>query len=67
MTTYQRAAYEQLKEQYTAKSAQQRAAYEELRQMVINMSQGGTCAPNPSWPYNSQPPPTPDPLHLPLY
>ena len=60
-------AYTQLKEQYTAESAQQRAAYEELRQMIINMSQGGTCAPNPNWPHNSQPPPPPDPPQPPLY
>ena len=60
-------AYTQLKEQYTAESAQQRAAYEELRQMVINMSQGGTCAPSPSWSHNSQPPPPPDPPQPPLY
>ena len=46
-------AYTQLKEeqrlaneQHKAESEQQRAAYEELRQMVMNMTQGGTCAPN---------------------
>ena len=60
-------AYTQLKEQYIAESAQQRAAYEKLRQMIINMSQGGTCALNPSWPHNSQPPPPPDPPQPPLY
>ena len=59
--------YTQLKEQYTAESAQHRAAYEEFRQMVINMSQGETCAANSSWPHNSQPPPPPDPPQPPLY
>ena len=54
-------------EQQIAESERQRAAYEELRQMVINMSQGGTCAPNPSWPHNSQPPPPPNPPQPPIY
>ena len=52
-------AYTQLKEQYIADSEQQRATYEELRQIVMNMAKGGTCAPNPFWPHNSQPPPPP--------
>ena len=42
--------YTQLKAsqaQQRAKSEQQRAVYEQLREMVINMAQGGTCAPNP--------------------
>ena len=52
-------AYTQLKEQYRADSEQQRAAYEELRQIVMNMAQGGTCAPNPFCPPNPQPPPPP--------
>ena len=43
----QNVAFTQLKEQHRADSEQQRAAYEELRQMVMNMAQGGTCAPNP--------------------
>ena len=60
-------AYTQLKEQYIADSEQQRAAYEELRQMVMNMTQGGTCATNPFWPHNSQPPPPPNPPQPPLY
>ena len=34
-------------------------AYEELRQIVMNVAKGGTCAPNPFWPHNSQPPPPP--------
>ena len=57
-------AYTQLKEQQKAESKQQRAAYEQLRKMVMNMAQGGTCAPNPFWPYDQQPPP---PLSPPLY
>ena len=63
----QRVAYEQLKEQHRAESEQQRAAYEELREMVMNMAQGGTCAPNPFWSYNRQPPPPPPPPAPPLY
>ena len=67
----QRVAYTQLKEeqrlaneQHRAESEQQRAAYEELRQMVMNMTQGGTCAPNPFWPPNPHPPPPPPPPPL---
>ena len=63
-------AYTQLKEeqrlaneQHRVESEQQRAAYEELRQMVMNMTQGGTCAPNPFWPPNPHPPPPPPPLY----
>jgi hypothetical protein len=59
-------AYAQLKEQQRAESEQQRMAYEQLREMVINMSQGGTCAPNPLWSYDQQPPPPPLPAP-PLY
>ncbi|XP_073259847.1 uncharacterized protein [Populus alba] len=61
-------AYTQLKEeqrlaneQHRAESEQQRAAYEELRQMVMNMTQGGTCEPNHFWPPNPHPPPPPPP------
>jgi hypothetical protein len=36
--------------------------------MVMNMAtQSGTCAPNPFWSYNHQPPPGPPPPALPLY
>ena len=58
----QRVASEQQRaesEQHRAEFELQRAAYEELRQMVMNMAQGGTCAPNPFLPHNSQPPPPP--------
>ena len=59
----QRAESEQLKTsqaQQRAEYEQQRAAYKELREMVMNMAtQSGTCAPNPFWPYNHQPPPPP--------
>jgi hypothetical protein len=42
--------------------AQQKAEYEQLREMVMNMAtHSGTCAPNPFWPYNHQPPPPPAP------
>ena len=51
--------------QQRAEFAQQKAAYEQLREVVMNMAaQSGTCAPNPFWPYNHQPPPPPAP---PLY
>jgi len=66
----QRAESEQLKAsqaQQRAKSEQKKAAYEQLREMVMNMAtQSGTCAPNPFWPYNHQPPPPPPPAP-PLY
>ena len=52
-------AYEQLKEQHRVESEQQRAAYEELCQMVMNIAQGGTCAPNSFLPSNPRPPPPP--------
>ena len=55
------AEYAQLKTshaQQRAESAQQKAAYEQLREVVMNIAaQSGTCAPNPFWPYNHQPPP----------
>jgi hypothetical protein len=47
----QKAEYEQQKAAYE----QQKAAYEQLREMVMNMVNSGTCAPNPFWPYNHQP------------
>jgi len=56
----QKTEYEQQKAAYE----QQKAAYEQLREMVMNMANSGTCAPNPFWPYNHQPPPPPAP---PLY
>ena len=52
-TTYQRSTAQQ-----RAESEQQKAAYEQLREMVMNMAtHSRTCAPNPFWPYNHQPPP----------
>ena len=62
----QRAKYTQLKEQHRAESEQQRA-YEQLREMVMNMAQGGTCAPNPFLLYDHQPPPPLPPPAPPLY
>ena len=56
-------AYTQLKEQQISESEQQRAAYEQLREMIMNMAQGGTWAPNPFWPYDQQPPPPAPPLY----
>jgi len=60
----QRAESEQIK----ASQAQQKTAYEQFREMVMNMAiYSGTCAPNPFWPYNHQPPPPPPPPAPPLY
>jgi len=62
----QKAEYEQQKAAYE----QQKTAYEQLHEMVMNMANSGTCAPNPFWPYNHQPPPPgspPPPLAPPLY
>jgi chromosome segregation ATPase len=65
----QRAESEQIK----ASQAQQKTAYEQFREMVMNMAiYSGTCAPNPFWPYNHQPPPLgspppPPPPAPPLY
>ena len=63
----QRVEYAQLKEQHGGQSKEQRAAYEQLREMVMNMARGGTCAPNPFWSYDQQPPPLSPPPAPPLY
>jgi len=61
----QKAEYEQQKAAYE----QQKAAYEQLREMIMNMANNGTCAPNLFWLYNHQPPPgsPPPPPAPPLY
>jgi len=61
----QKVEYEQQKAAYE----QQKAAYEQLCEMVMNMANSGTCAPNLFWPYNHQPPPgsPPPPPAPPLY
>ena len=62
----QRAESEQIKASQTQQKMeyeQQKAAYEQLHEMVMNMENSGTCAPNPFWPYNHQRPP-PDLLLL---
>jgi hypothetical protein len=55
--------------EYEAAHEQQKAAYEQLREMIMNMSNSGTCAPNICWPYNHQPPlgSPPPPPAPPLY
>jgi regulator of replication initiation timing len=68
----QRAESEQIKAsqaQQKAESEQQKTAYEQLREMIMNMANSGTCAPNLFWPYNHQPPPgsPPPPPAPPLY
>jgi hypothetical protein len=72
----QRAESEQLKAsqalqkaEYEAAHEQQKTAYEQLREIIMNMSNSGTCAPNIFWPYNHQPPPgsPPPPPAPPLY
>jgi len=61
----QKAEYEQQKAAYE----QQKTAYEQLREMIMNMANSGTCAPNLFWPFNHQPPPgsPPHPPAPPLY
>ena len=46
-----------------------KTAYEQLREMIMNMANSGTCAPNLFWSYNHQPPPgsPPPPPAPPLY
>jgi hypothetical protein len=68
----QRAEFEQIKASQTQQKAayeQQKAAYEQFREMIMNMANSGTCAPNLFWPYNHQPPlgSPPPPPALPLY
>jgi len=60
----QKAEYEQQKAAYE----QQKEAYEQLREMIMNMANSRTCAPNLFWLYNHQPPPgSPPPPAPPLY
>ncbi|KAI9386646.1 hypothetical protein POPTR_010G053902v4 [Populus trichocarpa] len=64
-----KASQAQQKAEYEAAYEQQKAAYEQLREMIMNMANSGTCAPNLFWPYNHQPPPgsPPPPPAPPLY
>ena len=65
--TQQKAEYKQQKTAYE----QQKAAYDQFHEMVMNMAtHSRTCASNPFWPYNHQPPPLgspPPPPAPPLY
>jgi len=68
----QRAESEQIKAsqaQQKVEYEQQKATYEQLREMIMNMANSGTCAPNLFWPYNHHPPPgsPPPPPAPPLY
>jgi chromosome segregation ATPase len=69
----QRAESEQIKASQAQQKAEyepQKTAYEQFREMVLNMANSGTCAPNPFRPYNHQPPPSGSsapPLAPPLY
>jgi len=59
----------QQKAEYEAAYEQQKAAYEQLHEMIMKLSNSGTCAPNLFWPYNDQhppgsPPPPPAPSSL---
>jgi len=47
----------QQKAEYEAAHEQQKAAYDQLYEMIMKLSNSGTCAPNSFWPYNHQPPP----------
>jgi len=64
-----KASQAQQKAEYEAAHEQQKAAYEQLREMLMNMTNSGTCAPNLFWPYNHQPPlgSPPPPPAPPLY
>jgi hypothetical protein len=64
-----KASQAQQKAEYEAAHEQQKAAYEQLREIIMNMSNSGTCTPNIFWPYNHQPPPgsPPPPPAPPLY
>jgi ribosomal protein L29 len=64
-----KASQAQQKAEYEAAHEQQKAAYEQLHAMIMNLSNSGTCAPNPFLPYNHQPtpgspPPPPAPSSL---
>jgi cell division septum initiation protein DivIVA len=52
-----KASQAQQKAEYEAAQEQQKAAYDQLYEMIMKLSNSGTCAPNPFWPYNHQPPP----------
>jgi len=62
-----KASQAQQKAEYEAAHEQQKTAYEQLREMIMNMSNSGTCALNLFLPYNHQlpqgspPPPPPAP------
>ena len=64
-----KACQAQQKAEYEAAHEQQKAAYEQLREMIMNLTNSGTCVPNIFWPYNHQPPPgsPPPPPAPPLY
>ena len=64
-----KASQAQQKTEYEAACEQQKAAYEQLREMIMNLTNSGTCAPNRFWPYNHQPPlgSPPPPPAPPLY
>jgi hypothetical protein len=47
-----KASQAQQKAEYGAACEQQKAAYEQLREMIMNLTNSGTCAPNLFWPYN---------------
>ena len=47
----------QLKASQAQQKAEYEAAYEQLHEMIMKLSNSGTCAPNLFWPYNHQPPP----------
>ena len=52
-----KASQAQQKAEYEAAQEQQKTAYDQLYEMIMKLSNSGTCAPNPFWPYNHQPPP----------
>lgn len=62
-----KASQAQQKTEYEVAYEQQKVAYEQLREMIMNMANSGTCAPNLFWSYNHQPPPGCPPPAPPLY
>jgi len=64
-----KASQAQQKAEYEAAHEQQKAAYEQFCEIIMNMLNSGTCAPNIFLPYNLQPPPgsPPPPPAPPLY
>jgi regulator of replication initiation timing len=62
-----KASQAQQKAEYEVAHEQQKAAFKQLHEMIMKLSNSGTCAPNFFWPYNHQPPPGSPPPASSLY